>query len=65
MSQMLSEERVKELKRFSKKIQMETMKTICEIGMGHVGGSLSISDLLALLYDQEMKIDPRSIRTPH
>ena len=60
MSQMLSEERVKELKRFSKKIQMETMKTICEIGMGHVGGSLSISDLLALLYDQEMKIDPKN-----
>lgn len=57
---MLSEERVKELKRFSKKIQMETMKTICEIGMGHVGGSLSISDLLALLYDQEMKIDPKN-----
>ena len=60
MSQMLSEERVKELKRFSKKIQMETMKTICEIGMGHVGGSLSISDLLALLYDQEMTIDPKN-----
>ena len=60
MSQMLSEEKVKELKRFSKKIQMETMKTICEIGMGHVGGSLSISDLLALLYDQEMKIDPKN-----
>ncbi|HJA70093.1 MAG TPA: transketolase [Candidatus Lachnoclostridium stercoravium] len=57
---MLSEEKVKELKRFSKKIQMETMKTICEIGMGHVGGSLSISDLLALLYDQEMKIDPKN-----
>ena len=48
------------LSRFSKKIQMETMKTICEIGMGHVGGSLSISDLLALLYDQEMKIDPKN-----
>lgn len=47
---MLNEKEVKELKLFSKTIQMYTMKTIGSLGVGHVGGSLSIADLLAVLY---------------
>lgn len=47
----------KELKLFSKKIQMYTMKTIGSLGVGHVGGSLSIADLLAVLYGKEMRYD--------
>ena len=38
---MLSQEKILELKVFSKKIQMQTVKTIASLGVGHVGGSLS------------------------
>ena len=57
---MLNEKEVKELKLFSKTIQMYTMKTIGSLGVGHVGGSLSIADLLAVLYGKEMKFDSKN-----
>ena len=38
---MLNNEKVKELKRFSKQIQIETIKEIASLGVGHLGGSLS------------------------
>ena len=50
----------KELKLFSKQIQMKTMETIGSLGVGHVGGSLSVSDLLAVLYGKEMKYDSKN-----
>lgn len=57
---MLDKEKVKELKRFSKQIQIETVKEIACLGTGHLGGSLSISDLLAVLYGNQMKYDPKN-----
>lgn len=54
---MLGKEELKSLKLFSKDIQMHIMKTIASLGVGHVGGSLSIADLLAVLYGKEMKYD--------
>lgn len=47
----------KELRLFSKRIQMYTMRTIGSLGVGHVGGSLSVADLLAVLYGKVMKYD--------
>lgn len=55
---MLSVESERELKRFSKQIQIETVKMIANLGVGHLGGSLSIADLLAVLYGKQMKVDP-------
>ena len=57
---MLSKERVRELKIFSKKIQIETIKMIASLGVGHLGGSLSIADALAVLYGAQMKYDPKN-----
>ena len=57
---MLSKEKILELKVFSKQIQMQTVKTIASLGVGHVGGSLSLADLLAVLYGAEMKYDPKN-----
>lgn len=62
VNDMLEKEQIRELKRFSKRIQMEVMKMIAEIGVGHLGGSLSITDLLAVLYGAEMKYDPENPR---
>lgn len=50
---------VKELRIFSKNIQIKTIETIAGLGIGHVGGSLSIADVLAVLYGKEMNYDPR------
>ena len=47
------------IKRLAREIRIETMKEIGELGFGHVGGSLSIADLLAVLYGEDMKIDPK------
>ena len=43
---------------FAKEIRKKTLYSIGKLGVGHIGGALSIVELLALLYDQEMKIDP-------
>ena len=57
---MLERKEKQRLQLLSKRIQMYTMKTIGSLGVGHVGGSLSIADLLAVLYGKEMKYDSRN-----
>ncbi|HBQ64907.1 MAG TPA: transketolase [Clostridiales bacterium] len=43
---------------FAAAIRCETLKSIAAIGIGHIGGSLSIAELLAVLYQRVMDIDP-------
>lgn len=57
---MLNDTQRKELKRFSKQTQMEIVKMISHIPAGHIGGSLSITDVLSVLYNKQMKIDPKN-----
>lgn len=40
-------------------IRKLTLESIGKLGVGHIGGSLSIADLLALLYFDVMNIDPK------
>lgn len=40
------------------RIRMATVEAIHSLGSGHLGGSLSIADVLAVLYSGEMKTDP-------
>jgi transketolase len=47
-----------DLKKFAIDIRKQTMRCIHSLGKGHVGGSLSIADLLAVLYGGLMRIDP-------
>ena len=46
------------LEQFSKEIRRETLRCLHSQGSGHVGGSLSIVDLLAVLYSKHMNVDP-------
>lgn len=46
------------IRRFSADIRIEMVKAIGEAGFGHIGGSASIADILAVLYGGVMKIDP-------
>ena len=55
---MLDVERVRELRQFATRIRMEALKSIAAVGIGHIGGTLSICDLLAVLYGAVMRVDP-------
>lgn len=57
---MLSRERIKELKIFATNIRIEAIKALGNLGFGHVGGSFSVADALAVLYGEVMNIDPNN-----
>ena len=44
--------------KFSKEIRRNTLRCLHSQGSGHVGGSLSIVDVLAVLYGKHMDVDP-------
>ena len=50
---------VKEVRLFANDIRRETIKCNGHLGVGHIGGALSIVDVLAVLYSGTMNIDPR------
>ena len=52
-------EKNKELRVFAEEIRVETLKELANLGFGHIGGSLSIADALAVLYGGIMKFDPK------
>lgn len=53
-----------ELQKFATQIRIETVKQIVTRGFGHLGGSLSIADALAVLYAKEMRVDPKNPTWP-
>ena len=48
------------LRRFSADIRIWTIRTIAHAGYGHIGGAASIADVLAVLYGDVMRIDPKN-----
>ena len=50
------------LKKQAKEIRKLTIEEIATLGSGHIGGAMSIVDLLALLYFHRMKVDPQNPR---
>lgn len=61
---MLTAERTRELRALACDIRIETMRAIASIGSGHVGGSLSMAELLAVLYFEVMRIRPTEPQWP-
>ena len=53
-----------DLKEKCKVIRCDIMTCIGHLGVGHIGGCLSIVELLAVLYFQEMNIDPAQPKMP-
>lgn len=49
----------------AKEIRKETLRCIGSLGVGHIGGSLSIADVLAVLYFDKMNIDPNNPAMPN
>ena len=54
----------KALQAFAVRIRMALVEAIHSIGSGHVGGALSIADVLAVLYGREMNIRPEDPQWP-
>lgn len=45
---------------FAAKIRMTTLRGLHKIGAGHIGGSMSMADLMAVLYGGMMRVDPQN-----
>ncbi|MCD8140020.1 MAG: transketolase [Planctomycetaceae bacterium] len=55
---MLKNGQLLELREFARQIRIHTIRQFAQRGFGHVGGSMSIVELLAVLYTLDMNIDP-------
>lgn len=55
-------EKMQALRVFAEEIRVEALKTIGSLGFGHVGGSMSVVEALAVLYGEVMKVDPKNPR---
>lgn len=62
MTAELTKEKLHDLRVFAEEIRLETLKIIRSRGFGHVGGSMSLADLMAVLYGEVMHIDPSNPR---
>ena len=50
----------KELQKIATEIRLGVLKSVHAAASGHPGGSLSIADMMAYLYFEEMNIDPKN-----
>jgi len=61
MSHRLGTERIAELETIAYKIRRLSIEMICYGQWGHIGGSLSMAELLSVLYFHHMNIDPAKL----
>ena len=54
----------KRIEKLAAQIRLETLKVIHSRGFGHVGGSMDLADLMAVLYGEVMHFDPKNPRDP-
>ncbi len=53
-------QKLMDLRVFAEEIRVLTLKEFSYTGFGHIGGAMSIVELLAVLYGSEMKFDPKN-----
>jgi transketolase len=58
----MDKELLKELQTKAMEIRKLTIEEIGTLGTGHIGGAMSIADVLALLYFHRMRVDPANPR---
>lgn len=54
----------KNLTKLATEIRIAAVEALKSRGFGHIGGSLSICDALAVLYGSQMKVDPKNPKMP-
>lgn len=53
---------VNELQQFACRIRIETIRALSVMGVGHIGGAMSMADLMAVLYGKVLNVDPQDPR---
>lgn len=61
---MLDKKEIERIKKFALQIRIGAVEQFKARGFGHVGGSLSIADVLAVLYGSVMNVDPANPSKP-
>lgn len=56
----MEEVTLKKLEVLATNIRIDTIEAIRKVGAGHIGGSLSIVELLAVLYGKKLNYDPKN-----
>lgn len=56
----MEQAKLTELKRIANNIRLGTIEAVYNASSGHPGGSLSIAEILAYLYFEELNIDPKN-----
>ncbi len=54
------QEKIKDLRVFAEEIRVQTLICFDSLGFGHVGGSMSVVEALAVLYGEVMNIEPKN-----
>lgn len=57
---MYEEKKLQELKEFAKNIRIQTLEELASRGFGHLGGAMSIVEMLAVLYGDQLRHDPKN-----
>ena len=60
----MNKERITELKKIAANVRINALTAVHSAASGHPGGSLSISDVLTLLYFEVLNIDPKNPDNP-
>ena len=58
----MDNKKLSELKVFAAKLRIDVLEMLLKCGSGHLGGSLSLAELMSVLYCKQMKIDPENPR---
>ena len=61
----MTPQRKRELQKLALEIRIGTVECIRSRGFGHIGGSLSLADLLAVLYGSILHVDPQAPQLPN
>lgn len=56
----INENEIKRLEDISKDIRCSVLTMVEKAGVGHIGGSLSVTDILVALYFKVLKVDPKN-----
>ncbi len=58
----MNQEKKQDLQEKAREVRIETLKSIGHLGVGHVGGAMSIVEVLTYLYYAEMNVNPQEPR---
>jgi transketolase len=61
----LDDHRAQELEDLARLARRRVLETVHRAGAGHVGGPLSVVEILVTLYHHELRVDPTRPRSPH